>query len=524
MSDTPDDAGTTDRAETTATGAIAGTVTDADGNPVPDAFVIVAVSSDGSLAGSDETDDNGNYRVDGLAADDYDVTVEKVGFDPGRENDVTVTSGNTTRVDFTLSEAVRKVLGDIDYPYGIGMIARNTASSGWNYGLEAEVAPSSLFFDSAAVRARAKENAYGLDATTGSTRNFAAVRARTTATTGRARAIRAVSNSQGGEAIEARNDSSSGRHSVIYATVNSPDAVGITADSQASSGRGEAIRASVVDSGNLAINSQGPMKVRDVNTTSLRVTGTSTASDTSPTVEEHAAFIKGTETVDPALLAIKTAQASTLGGGVNFLTFYNGDDTAFGSIEGDGSGGVTINSGSADYAEYLPRLDPGESIDPGDVVGVIGGEVTKRTDDADRALVVSDRSIVAGNSPGQSPGARADYETVGFVGQIPTKVRGPVEEGDLVVPSGEGDGTGRAIPPEEWTPDGRAIVGRAWEGADGDGVSRVTVAVGIDDDAVVETALSAQRERIDELENAVELLTERVAALEGTDRPAPADD
>ena len=33
----------------------------------------------------------------------------------------------------------------------------------------------------------------------------------------------------------------------------------------------------------------------------------------------------------------------------------------------------------ADYAEWLPRLHPDESIESGDVVGIFGGSVSKQT-------------------------------------------------------------------------------------------------------------------------------------------------
>ena len=53
----------------------------------------------------------------------------------------------------------------------------------------------------------------------------------------------------------------------------------------------------------------------------------------------------------------------------------------------------------ADYAEYLPKANPNEIFYPGDIVGIKGGYVTKKTDDADLIMVVSSRPIVLGNLP-----------------------------------------------------------------------------------------------------------------------------
>lgn len=80
------------------------------------------------------------------------------------------------------------------------------------------------------------------------------------------------------------------------------------------------------------------------------------------------------------------------------------------------------------------------------------------------------------------------------------KVRGTTESGDLIVPSGEGDGTGRAITADEWTPGDGPIVGRAWEETDETGVDEVTVAVGLETGKVVEPAVADRADRIDDLE------------------------
>lgn len=153
------------------------------------------------------------------------------------------------------------------------------------------------------------------------------------------------------------------------------------------------------------------------------------------------------------------------------------------------------------------------------------------TDDADQVMVVSTQPVVLGNDPGPESSAREGYEKVAFVGQTPTTVRGPVETGDLVVPSGENDGIARAVTPEDGP-----IIGQAWEGDNTDGISEVVVAVGIDDPSVVGAAVEADRERIDRLEAENERLRaeneqlrERIAAIEaqiGMDEtaPTPADD
>jgi hypothetical protein len=198
---------------------------------------------------------------------------------------------------------------------------------------------------------------------------------------------------------------------------------------------------------------------------------------------------------------------------VQFLSASGGGSKDFnGTIQGDGSGGVTYKTSGADYAEFLPRRDPDEVLEPGDVVGVFDGSVSRRTEGAAQVLVVSEAPIVAGNAP--DPGAADGHEQVAFVGQVDVSVRGPVEAGDLIVPSGEEDGTGRAVSPGDWTPDADPVVGRAWEGSDEDGVSQVTVAVGIEPTGHVTAALEGQGERLDELARENERLR---AALDAKD-------
>lgn len=65
----------------------------------------------------------------------------------------------------------------------------------------------------------------------------------------------------------------------------------------------------------------------------------------------------------------------------------------------DASVGVTYQSGSGDYAEYLLRSDLNEKISSGDIVAVSGGKVTKNTSHGDKMMVVSTKPIVLGNAP-----------------------------------------------------------------------------------------------------------------------------
>lgn len=268
--------------------------------------------------------------------------------------------------------------------------------------------------------------------------------------------------------------------------------------------------------------------VSDGEAQGLRVTKTADkATNSDP--EQYPALVEHTpDGASNEGLAIRTGYTGTPGSGTNFVTFFDGNDTILGAVEGDGSGGVTTASAGSDYAEYMPRLDPDEEMEAADVVGVVDGQITRDTTGADQAMVVTDQAIVTGNWPGPSPEDRADYETVAFVGQVPVKVRGAVTEGDLVVPSGEADGTARAIAPDEWRPGDGPIVGRAWEGTDGAGLDQVTVAVGLETGAALESAFAQQADRLatldsendrlraelDEKDEQIETLTDEVETLQ----------
>ena len=97
--------------------------------------------------------------------------------------------------------------------------------------------------------------------------------------------------------------------------------------------------------------------------------------------------------------------------------------------------GVAYESGSGDYAEWLERLDPKENISAGDIIAVIGGQITKDLTNAQQVMAVSHRPIVLGNIPAE--GKNYLGNNIAFMGQIPVKIMGPVKTGDYIV--GKGD-------------------------------------------------------------------------------------
>ena len=162
-------------------------------------------------------------------------------------------------------------------------------------------------------------------------------------------------------------------------------------------------------------------------------------------------------------------------------------------------GGVTYESGSGDYAEWLERSDPAETIRFGDIVGVRGGRISRITAGADQLLVVSHKPIVLGNSP--APGREALSEKVAFMGQVPVKIIGQVRRGDFVLASGAGDGFGRAVAPGAMTAElSEQVVGVAWGESAIEILKFVNVAVGLRPMHAIGVA-KAQQEQIRNLES-----------------------
>jgi hypothetical protein len=155
--------------------------------------------------------------------------------------------------------------------------------------------------------------------------------------------------------------------------------------------------------------------------------------------------------------------------------------------------GVSYESGGADYAEYLERLRESEEISSGDIVGVFGDKITKRTAGARQFLVVSAAPAVVGNMPAE--GKEHLFEKVSLLGQVSVKVIGPVREGDYIIPSGLEDGSGVAVSPEMMTADEfPKIVGRAWGSYPSAGLKYVKTAVGMNSGDVARLVKSHEDE------------------------------
>ncbi|MCC7052826.1 MAG: hypothetical protein IT355_06125 [Gemmatimonadaceae bacterium] len=175
------------------------------------------------------------------------------------------------------------------------------------------------------------------------------------------------------------------------------------------------------------------------------------------------------------VLALRVA-APVAGFGNNFLTCFAGA-TAVGSIEGDGIG-VSFNTTSADYAEWLPRDEDEPAMQPGDLVGVFAGRLRRETVGADQLLIISTSPALLANTPARDE--RHRFERVAMLGQVPVRVRGAILAGDVIIPSGDEDGTAIGVAATEATLDDFAMsVGTAWGAAKGPGISLVRCAVGL---------------------------------------------
>lgn len=169
----------------------------------------------------------------------------------------------------------------------------------------------------------------------------------------------------------------------------------------------------------------------------------------------------------------------------DYLTYYENNSS------------VVFNAEGADYAEWLLREEYRERFLPGEIVGVRRGQISKRTSDVDHILVISSNPIILGNRPKETDKER--YEKVAFLGQVPIRIIGPVKEGDYIVPSGEHDGHGIAIHPDEielWMlPD---VIAVAWESGTSEVVNIVNCSIGLDDNTMRKVVESIDQ-RMEEL-------------------------
>ncbi|HEY3243124.1 MAG TPA: hypothetical protein VGM03_07210 [Phycisphaerae bacterium] len=217
------------------------------------------------------------------------------------------------------------------------------------------------------------------------------------------------------------------------------------------------------------------------------------------------ARIENTNATNGDGLEIKLAGTGNLDSSWNWLTCRKSDNSSAGALQGNGSGGVELAGPGNDYAEWLPKLHPNEELEPGDVVGVADGRVSKRCAGAAHVMVVSTGPIVLGNyidDEHAHEGAK-----VAFVGQAPVKVRGRVATGQFLVPSGDNDGIAVAVNADQISFDQLdSVIGRAWESAGDLEVKRINCLVGLPSSsgssARLVSALRSQAAQIDRLSEA----------------------
>lgn len=172
--------------------------------------------------------------------------------------------------------------------------------------------------------------------------------------------------------------------------------------------------------------------------------------------------------------------------------------------------GVAYQSGSSDYAEWLPKDNINDQFVSGELVGVKNGLVSKHVFGADRVMVISTSPIVLGNM--QQEKDESKFEKIAFMGQVPVRVVGDVKPGDYILPHELMLGFAKAVHPEKMaTRDYKKIVGIAWNtiSQQGDDLCIVNVAVGINTNDLADVML-AQKEELNTLWAEFDALKEQV--------------
>lgn len=176
--------------------------------------------------------------------------------------------------------------------------------------------------------------------------------------------------------------------------------------------------------------------------------------------------------------------------------------------------GISFQSGSSDYAEWLPKLNENEIFTAGDIVGVKNGFISKNTENIDFVMVITRQAIVLGNMP--QPGNEKFFDKVSFIGQVPVKVFGKVNPGDYIIPNGSNNGIGIAISPQNITIEQlKQVVGVAWGTNNENSYGMVNVAVGLKSNEVCEI-LSQQQTKIENLQNQVNDLQNQINQINTT--------
>jgi hypothetical protein len=169
-------------------------------------------------------------------------------------------------------------------------------------------------------------------------------------------------------------------------------------------------------------------------------------------------------------IANAASEATSLAGAITSRNTY--------VTNAQNSVGVTYQSGSADYAEWLPKANSGEMFQAGYVVGLKNGKITLNTTNAEKLFVISTKPIVLGNMPEE--GKESNYEKVAFMGQVPVQVLGKVNAGDYILPSGKNNGLAIAVSPDKMKPeDYTRIVGVAWASSENAVFGKVNTAIGL---------------------------------------------
>lgn len=198
-------------------------------------------------------------------------------------------------------------------------------------------------------------------------------------------------------------------------------------------------------------------------------------------------------------LAMALAKEATIIAGVaTSASFYDDWKTQI-----ESKVGVTYESGSGDYAEYLKKERMDEVFNPGDIVGVKGGIISKNVVGAEKVMVISNKPIVLGNMPDTKD--VAGYEKVAFLGQVPVRVFGKVNIGDYIIPNGNNNGVGIAISPSDISAKNiKNIVGIAWSASSGAAqLNIIKVAVGLN--------VNDNQKLIDDLQNEISNLKSQIA-------------